>query len=457
MSKDKNNESKRMFYAEKLQEAKKQIDDPNALKSWSIYELNERAELLKANFEKFEAKCMAKSCEQEMNDDALQNFTTECTKFDALYVRLKAKLQGRIEFLKANPEHFVEETQADEKMQQQQAKTARLKLSYQGQFNGSMNEWFVFHDAIEEQLYKNDSLSDEEKMIELVQVVSPNVLEALGTNGFDKTWKKMIGMYDSKYKLGQFYARKLTNLGKVQIASAGNMQMILNEIETINNAFDRIGNISLEAMMVFAVTSKLDRETMRAWERYRNILAISWAQAENEAQKNHMPSLEALRQFLQDECQIYTNEMMDEQAFTSKCNVTESSNKQAVNRTSVRIEAGTSGCSKTIDQSTSKARSSCPLHINEYHALFKCVKYLAMDIEKRVMIISEQGLCIKCLRKDHADPCTDPRSNEPCPRCRPEIVYHNSTVCHKNAFCVRPMPKQVIVNTGNANDDDWDD
>lgn len=85
------------------------------------------------------------------------------------------------------------------------------------------------------------------------------------------------------------------------------------------------------------------------------------------------------------------------------------------------------------------------------HPLYKYPKFLAKSIEQRVMIVSERNLCIRCLRQAHEGLCPEKSSNNPCNRCKPDTVYHNSTLCDKNTYTVTPIKKVVI-----QNDDDWE-
>lgn len=66
---------------------------------------------------------------------------------------------------------------------------------------------------------------------------------------------------------------------------------------------------------------------------------------------------------------------------------------------------------------------------NDIHPVYKCESFKAMNITGRKNHIKNNGLCERCLRKKHEGQCEFKKCNEPCPKCKPAIVYHNSTIC----------------------------
>lgn len=107
-----------------------------------------------------------------------------------------------------------------------------------------------------------------------------------------------------------FYLRKLQNLDAIQNASAESIAKLLCKAKHIEKAFDKIGGNVSESTMIYAIVSKLDLETSRAWNRFRNVLAESWVQSNQKKVWEHSPTLEMLYKFLEDEKYIYANEMV---------------------------------------------------------------------------------------------------------------------------------------------------
>lgn len=476
---DKSNDAKIEFYVEQMQELSKQLDD-TTFEEWSVYEIIQRGKRLKSTFEKCDQKFMAKKCEREMDEAEALQFKQTRTNMENLYIKMQAKLEMRADFLQTNKnksqEHNATQIEHQAEAQQQTQVITKNKIPEldlpNGSFSGSMNDWFKFRNEINQKLCENSNLNDEEKMIALIQACSVTLLQSIQANGFSDAWEKLNDRYNNKFKLTQFYMQKMISVQKMQAASAQGLYAALSQIQLIENAFKQIGEVTLDNMLVISLVNKLDDETLRAWKRYQNTLALSWAQASNAQQQNDfMPSMEAFRKFLEEEYEMYAEEEMNTQ-FTQQCNVDaqgksvetkptiENSKMQTKQNpfTKQGNEASTSQQAvgqqnANRSQGPSSNRFYCPLCPQLMHALYKCPKFLYMDIEHRVMELSKYKLCIRCFHAEHQGHCQDKRSNEPCPRCKPEILYHNSTVCSKNVFAVKPTVSQKKPN----NDSDWSD
>lgn len=109
-------------------------------------------------------------------------------------------------------------------------------------------------------------------MIAFIQVCPPEILSTLQTVGSQNSWEKMLNTYDEKYKLTQFYARKLQNMSEITVPSSGSISQLLTEFDEIKKAFEKIG-ATYEALTMFSLVNKLDQVTLRACNRYRRTLA----------------------------------------------------------------------------------------------------------------------------------------------------------------------------------------
>lgn len=159
---DKSNDKKIEFYKEEMLSHSKQLDDKATFEAWSSYELMQKSRLLKTTFEKCEQKFMARKCEGEMNDaDALQ-FKQTRTEMQNLYINMQAKLEMRADWLKKS-ENMPEDRNEIENVvvaEAQQIQTIKKKEipqlnSPNGPFNGSLNDWFNFHDEIKNKVCEN--------------------------------------------------------------------------------------------------------------------------------------------------------------------------------------------------------------------------------------------------------------------------------------------------------------
>lgn len=434
---DKNAISKMNFYAEKISDAYEQMNEKMVFEAWSVYELNERADILKSNYEKYELKSMHVEQENELDQNDLMQIKSEFKRTSDLYFKAKAKLQMRIDFLKANPN---QQDQA-EKEQLELMQQAMQKITLKGKFNGSFGEWFAFRDEVEKSLCNDTSKSDEDKMIIFIQACAPEVLNDLKANDFADAWTKLSNKYDNKYKLTQFYTAKICNLNQLDVPSPSKLNEFLTMISEASEAMEKIGDVKSETLLAILVETKLNIEMRRAWNRQRIAMAKSWAQVNGKPEKEFMPQIDDMNKFLVSEIEVYAETPYSPPAVEAKHEMGPSTSMMQA-------------ASKASNQQK-QAFDKCVLcNPPMYHPLFKCPRFLAKSITDRVMVISEKGLCMKCFKAAHAEPCLDTRSNLPCSRCKPDTVYHNSTLCEKNVFTVAPV-KQTIITSNNDDEDDW--
>lgn len=451
------------YFTNKIKEFKKQIDDAQQFDAWTIYELKERTEVLKADYSKHECKNVALEAKNELTSEASAAFYVECSKIDDLYVSMKAKIEQRIEYLNKKTDAQFTTSKPNEQNAQTKQVANQIVPVCTRQFNGSMNQWLDFFDEAKEKIHDNEHFDEEQKMLQLTQVLSPELLSALKTVGFENTWKKLVNKYDN-YRLANFYMQKMFTLEKIDQPSCDNITELLNRMDTIRKAFDKIEQVSVEHFMVFAITTKLDPETMRAWHRFRNVLAESCASKDGKEKREHMPSLESLLKFLDEEKELYANQMLDMgEQFVDSCKIDVESdaltNTKAISNAAGNYDASTSSQAMTNLKEAEPVRTICVLcPPNTLHPLYKCTRFLAKTIFERVTVLSEHQLCMRCFRADHSGLCTDPRSNKQCERCKPKVVYHNSTICEKNIFTVTPTPRNMQPKAYARNigdDDDW--
>lgn len=63
------------------------------------------------------------------------------------------------------------------------------------------------------------------------------------------------------------------------------------------------------------------------------------------------------------------------------------------------------------------------------HPTYACDGFRSLNLLGRKNTACEKGLCVRCLRKNHDGQCEVKRCNNECPRCKPEIKFHNSLLC----------------------------
>lgn len=479
--KDKTAPSKRDYFADAIKQLQSEME---ANPKWDYFLTMEKCAKLQSDYEKFEAKNVAIRTDGNADAQQLRECDLMRVEIEAIYFKLKPQLKRWISMheseqkeksstIEAQSTHTQNENVDTQKVSEEKCdddahNSHQLKtMTISKPFNASLNDWLEFHEKFKG--YATDEkLSDEQKMIELVQVCTPELLQALNTTGFEETWNKLMRKFNDKYTLTTFYLRKLQNLEVMAYATAESIEKLLSEAKNIKKAFEQFGEKLDEKSLIFAIVSKLDVQTQRAWNRYRNILAESWALSEQKKTWEHMPTLEMLFKFLDDEKEIYASEVAAALPFNKQRNemidaLSSDDNQSYAKVAALPIEYAHTGAipkaNRTqITQSEANAQNfKCMAECENkaFHPLFKCPKFLIMHLESRIAIISKHNICMKCFRTDHAGDCLERKSNYPCERCKPSIVYHNSSICPNNPHIARPMPKQIQHSNASNADDDW--
>lgn len=482
MARDTQAQAKRDFYADAIKRLQTEMQAD--LEKWDDFMLDEKTKKLQADYEKFEAKCVAVKCDAEADGVVKTECENKQKEIDAIFFSLKSSLRKRMaDIACSDKEKATSPKMQEDDSQNAQARQKAIVKPPIHRFSGSMNNWFEFKEGITTQVIENADLDDEKKMIELIQCCPPELLNEFKTVGFADTWEKMMDKYDNKYRLANFFTQKAMNLGKIDQPSCDVITELLSHMNSITKAYEKIGELSADHILMFVLASKLNGEIARAWQRHRNALAESWATAAAKNKREHLPSLESLIKFLDDEKDIHAEQSIDidAQCFDDSCKIVAKSDAPTKEQFSCNFGASTSAQTNANSNAAAQAKQAnnwytssdamqtnanvsaqpasafsmgiCFLCNKNWHALFRCTVFLSMNIKDRVLVISEHNLCIKCLKPNHVGQCTEPQSNKSCQRCstREEKVFHNSTLCEKNEYAVRPMQKQVVV----TDDDNW--
>lgn len=484
--KDKYAATKREYHAQAVQLLAEEMQ--TELNKWDRFLVEEKANKLQSDFEKFEAKGLAIMCDPESDKDAKEKCASEGKAIGKLYFSLLAALRKRSAALTSqsdltselNANASINQTE-NERTQAAQAKQKMHTVHAEPKvhrFTGSLNDWLTFKKAVQEKVINDENLTDELRMIELIQCCPQELLNEFKTDGFHATWQKLLDKYDGTYRLANFYTQKMLSLPKIGQPSSSSIAEMLNRMNEIKAAFETLGEFNAEHVMMFVLATKLDDETKRAWQRHRSILAESWAATSGKNKREHLPSLEALTKFLDDEKDVYDEQAIDNEAhlfgdaietksealtnvsshFACNYGATTSSQAKARSTPSPKEEEESTKAKVVSNAADERSKQTpgwvecimCPP--KTWHQLFKCTKYLALPIIERTKLVSRFNLCIKCLLPDHPGRCKDSRSNNPCERCKPSMVWHNSTLCENNQYAAtRPIQKPTVV----KDDDDW--
>lgn len=422
---DKKALEKRDFYKEKISKIEKDVFDEKLFKKFSVYELNELSKVLASTHDKFELKCLSLSYDAEFDGEKLKQISEENANIDKLCIKMKAKICERIEQIKSG---MTEDSDADEKKKsknkealQSGKKTCEVENTW-GMFDNKVETFSKFYENFTAAMEKASDLSEGEKYDLLLEALQSEAKNAIANLSYEKALVSLKNIYGSAYRQIQFHMHKLINVKSVLVASAKNLQSFYDEITQCEQQIKAFMPES-DYALTFLVIGKLDKETSRAWERHRSGLAESWctideASAIQRKKENHLPSFENFKAFLKSEINMWLGEESKASEEPNKSELCGATNK------------------KELDKFVGEIKLKMPTFLqcklcSDIHPMYKCSEFKAIDLKSKERFVSENNLCVKCLRHFHVGKCRDDTCNNECPKCSP-ATFHNSVLCPKN-------------------------
>ena len=263
-------------------------------------------------------------------------------------------------------------------------------------FEGRLKEWSAFRDMFITTIHNNPNLSPAQKLTYLKaqlkgeasrQVQSLSICDA----NYDIAMQQLINRYENDRQLLFAVMRRLFHQPCISVASSSSLrQMVdvtresLRSMETLNQPVDFWGSIVL-----FLIYQKLDAGTKEIYEQSLH--------------SSKIPSLDEFFEFIEQRSRAIEAAGSQNQ-ITSR--PAERNKFAAVQKSSVHHAQYTSSQCKICEQS---------------HPIYKCSKFLSMDISVRKERVKKLSLCFNCLKPGHMiENC------ESCGGCRKCGAKHNT-------------------------------
>lgn len=414
---DKKALEKRKFYKEKIVKIQSQLNDESEFKKLSSYELGEFLITLTTMHDKFELKCLAISYDADVIEkQALKEIEAENALIDNQCIKLKAKINKRIDQIKNGKEEcaFEKENNAEKNQSVHEVKKRKIQNTW-GVFNGKIDAFTQFYAKFTTAMKREHDLSDDEKFNLLLMACQGEAKNAIANLTYTEALKNLESVYGNVYRQMQCYVRNFLNINPVTNASASNLQIFYDQLCECEKGMNKyVQEMENGYFITFVAISKLDKDTTRVWERYRLSLAESWANMEEASNnireaKNHLPSFEAFKAFLKSEINMLLGEESE------LCEST--SNMELANF-------------------VSEIKNQVPPFLQcklckDIHPVYKCLVFKGMDLKSKQDFVAKNNFFVKCLRQSHVGNCRDASSNNECPKCPPN-TFHNSVLCPEN-------------------------
>ena len=229
------------------------------------------------------------------------------------------------------------------------------------------------------------------------------MIESLETseNNCQVAWDLLVERYDNMRIIIQNHVRELFELQAVGKESAVGLRNLLDKALRHVRALEALKQPTefWNTPLVYLITSKLDKETRKEWERT--------------TASNTMPKFDELTTFLNKKCQIL-----------------ELLNLPVCDQTKVNVKSGNKVSSTQDNGQSSKAFINTQTNIScivcsESHFSNSCPEFLKLAANERMLLAKKKGLCFNCLRRNHVISEFKSRNCTICYRRHHTLLHNN--------------------------------
>lgn len=292
-----------------------------------------------------------------------------------------------------------------------------------GEFDGRLSKWKGFHDRFKVAVHDNGSIAKVFKFQYLCNSLKGWAASAFGNweqtdDNYDQAWERLNELYNRPYETTNELYDRFEALPKLDKPSGGLLQKISN---TTHEVIRQLRALSypvehFDSFFVNGIRKRLDGETCKQWELYRNSLAC--------AQK---PLLSELLAFVDNQAKA----MFAANSALSKDNRKRSSNdKEQSTDKKPRFSEG----NKKSEPGNEHQFKPCP-QCKGKHALYSCDDFKSKKLYERKRFVKDNKVCPNCLNSTHD--VKECKRNQ-CYRCE---TKHNSLLCPEN-----PRNKEFLTN-----------
>lgn len=283
-----------------------------------------------------------------------------------------------------------------------------------GYFNGNLLQWQGFHDRFVSEVHNNQTIANSYKFILLRDSLKDKAAAALGEwsssdENYPEAWARVNQMFNRKYQTVHELMAKFKNLPALEKASSYMLQKLSN---TTHEVVRQLKSLDCpvehcDFVFVHGLQDKLDPDTQRVWELER---------------KTEIPTLKKMLEFVDTQakalCYMPSTERKEHRD-------NRNGRKRSSNEKSNDEKRKKSDSNKPDSGSKKTEQNKCKL-CNENHRLYRCSKFLKLNLQARKKIVKDNQLCHNCLSPGHfSKDCF----LEACRRCN---LKHNSAICAEN-------------------------
>lgn len=299
-----------------------------------------------------------------------------------------------------------------------------------GEFNGNLTKWRAFCDLFTDRVHNDDTLAPANKFRLLKNSLKGHAAASLGDwelsdGNYAEAWSRLKELYEQTYLTGSKLVQRLTSLPKLDKATGAGIQKMSNIGSEVFRQLRALKypTENVDFMFIFMLHDRLDDDT-----------AIKW----NLERTSEFPKLSEFLGFLDRHARALTTI----QSETKKSSGSNEERKRIVVAEQAKFNVKRAKFDNESKQSESPKCAMC----QESHTIYKCAKFLGLNLSKRGQFVKVNDLCLNCLKSGHL--AKDCRGKE-CIRCN---VKHSSYLCKENPLnkqsASTPAKAQTVTRSG---------
>ena len=296
--------------------------------------------------------------------------------------------------------------------QRLQVKLPTIKLP---DFNGQFDQWLPFRETYTSLIHDQSSINDLQKFHYLKASLAGDALKviesiSLSSSNYKIAWDTLLDRYNNDRLLVFNHVKSLVHLEPIVKESAEKLRVLIDNVSKNLRALEQLDQpvSHWDTLIVFFITTKLDANTLRAWEEQRSTEKIATFAELKAFLKTRADGLDTIKA---------SQTMHDKHSGNSHLN------KHKFNQNFL------------VTDTEMHQNQKCPI-CNEDHLIHTCKQFLEQDINARYQILKRKHMCTNCLRKGHM-----------AYNCRGS----NCRVCHKRHNTLLHFNKEISRNRQDLN------
>ncbi|XP_031333913.1 uncharacterized protein LOC116163925 [Photinus pyralis] len=290
----------------------------------------------------------------------------ERTQFESNYYSIISKVKNAIANHYSNQNGNLSHVGNSSNTNFENPRSVKLPTIKLPTFKGNYDNWLEFHDAFKSIIHESTEISDIQKFLYLkssLEGEASRLIESIEVcaSNYNVAWN---GIFD---------------IPKMTKESHSELRLLFDTITKNLRTMKVLGrpSESWDDIIIFLITSKLDRITLRDWE------SLKYA--------NEFPTMQEMNTFLSDKCKLL-----------EKINLNKENHEQKVNR-DVNSKFSNFYKGKNVSNvyvSNNAKQLEC-FYCSGDHAIYKCSEFLNLSSRARIASSKKKGLCLNCLVPYH--------------------------------------------------------